>query len=821
MKQKGSITAFLALILTLLFSFVLTTLEAARISAAGFYVSMLSSMSGDSFLASYYFPLFEEYGLLGVDAGYGTTALLYSRMEENLKKKVVYAAGSLQDSMLSMTEPKITIKGHETLLSGEGAEFFRQIKQQVAYEGFRIALGELFDAAILRDSASVGEVYRKQEKVQEETANTVAELLKLMTLVDGIATRKQEIKFDSEGKPKTVRTFIKQLSPLSETELREAFGNDPVFDVLQPLFLYPQTAGNTARAYLEAAIKADEALQQLYSSIEICEASGKELAAAKAATEQERKEWERKAKEAKKLLEEGEEDKEKQDEEQCYQEAMQNIERCAAEISFLDEEMDGLEAETEELWREAGTKKQYYQAMLKSAHTSYEKIRETINAVLLLLKEAERTVDILEEKQKAAKASAIAYELFLKEKETTLSSQLYEVFQKELESLKLYLGMAEQGYVPAVMKQSLKENQELLKRLALSEFEEKKLRTMLREVERFTEEIVSYRLEGLWFTYGDVRGGKESGEHIKEALEQLLSTNVCELVGISKEELSNSKISGSELPSASLERQPLYESLSQCISQITSKFSESGMAGICSMLLEATGDALALELYFSEFFSDYQNQKEHTKLAYEREYILFGNESDAGNLTQMILSLVAFRSLFTMTALLQNAEKMAQLSSIAQAAASVVGIPLLSMIIKYSLLLLWATEEAFVETAALLKGKRIPFFLAEGTISVAEIFRFGRGLVTAKAKGIADSVIGTAYSDYLLLFSLLESKTKKCYFAMDLIQENIRLCYRDSFRIRNVVTALSFETDAKLTKTWFPEYFSKAFRIQKRQEVSY
>ena len=44
MKQKGSITAFLALILTLLFSFVLTTLEAARISAAGSYISMISSM---------------------------------------------------------------------------------------------------------------------------------------------------------------------------------------------------------------------------------------------------------------------------------------------------------------------------------------------------------------------------------------------------------------------------------------------------------------------------------------------------------------------------------------------------------------------------------------------------------------------------------------------------------------------------------------------------------------------------------------------------------------------------------------------------------
>ena len=259
------------------------------------------------------------------------------------------------------------------------------------------------------------------------------------------------------------------------------------------------------------------------------------------------------------------------------------------------------------------------------------------------------------------------------------------------------------------------------------------------------------------------------------------------------------------LTSSSFEELPFYDNLGKFISQISSNFSKNGIEGIVSMLLGAAGDALALELYFSEFFSDYQNQQEHTKLMYEREYILFGKESDAGNLTQMVMSLVAFRSLFTMTALLQNTEKMTQISTIAQAAAGVTGIPLLSSIIKYSLLLLWAVEEAFVEAAALLKGKRIPFFSAEGRISATELLRFGRGLVTAKAKGIADSIIGTAYSDYLLLFSLIESRTKKCYFAMDLIQENIRLRYRDSFRMRNVVTAVSFETNTKLTKTWFPE----------------
>ena len=67
--KKGSITVFLSLVLVLLFSFLLTTLEAARIRGATAYVSMITDLAGDSVLASYYYPLFENYRIFGIDAG--------------------------------------------------------------------------------------------------------------------------------------------------------------------------------------------------------------------------------------------------------------------------------------------------------------------------------------------------------------------------------------------------------------------------------------------------------------------------------------------------------------------------------------------------------------------------------------------------------------------------------------------------------------------------------------------------------------------------------------------------------------------------------
>ena len=174
-----------------------------------------------------------------------------------------------------------------------------------------------------------------------------------------------------------------------------------------------------------------------------------------------------------------------------------------------------------------------------------------------------------------------------------------------------------------------------------------------------------------------------------------------------------------------------------------------------------------------------------------------------------------------MTALLRNTEKQAKLSAIAGAAAGVTGIPLLGTVVKYSLMLLWAVEEAFIEVAALLQGKRLPLFSIEGNVSAGDLFLFGKELVAKKANGISNTASGVSYSEYLLLFSLLEGKVQKCYRAMDLIQENIRLRYRDSFRIRTIVTTLSFASDTKLSKKWETEIFSKAYHIRQQETAGY
>ena len=88
--RKGSITVFLSLILVLLFSFILTTLEAARICGARAYASMITELAGESFLASYYYPLFQNYRLFGVNEGDEDGFFVEDAMKEEIKEDMTF-----------------------------------------------------------------------------------------------------------------------------------------------------------------------------------------------------------------------------------------------------------------------------------------------------------------------------------------------------------------------------------------------------------------------------------------------------------------------------------------------------------------------------------------------------------------------------------------------------------------------------------------------------------------------------------------------------------------------------------------------------------
>lgn len=72
MKERASVTIYFSLILIILLAVIITTVESARLAGIRVRCQSASALGLESLFADYASPLFEEYGLLFLEASYGT-----------------------------------------------------------------------------------------------------------------------------------------------------------------------------------------------------------------------------------------------------------------------------------------------------------------------------------------------------------------------------------------------------------------------------------------------------------------------------------------------------------------------------------------------------------------------------------------------------------------------------------------------------------------------------------------------------------------------------------------------------------------------------
>ena len=755
-KRKGSITVFLALVLVLLFSLVLTTLEAARLSGGRAYVQMVSHMAGDSARALYYYPLFQKYGLLGILAEDGSGYFSVKKIETEIKETTAYALSGMSGGLLEFSEASARVTAHQTMMSDGGEELVRQIREQMLLEGGTALLAGMFEEEAWEDAMQAGGLYKKQEEALARTATVTQELLRLMELTDGVATTKKGLSFDKNGKLKTKENFIKKIVSLSEEELKTQFKNEEVFSALEHHFRPLAKQAEQLCGLLQQGITYRAEIRVLEWEIENYQKRKTELRETDLT-----------------LL-------------------------SAEEIEVLKEEAVVLEERQKAAIQKRDDMLEWLDLLLMETEDFYTAIQKEMKAAEKLLSEALEIAEELEMKQMGARLSVSAYEVFLKEKKEELSEELYGVFEEELRNMKLYAGMEEDGYRVEVMKASLSKNISLLKELKLPAFDAEELENELMLAENIRTRMEEYTVEGLWFTYGTIVPATTGGEKVSEVLESILTGSLFTFVGLSEEELSGGRLTGTELPSEGLETITFKTSLAEYIDEMTELFGREGILGLLKAGVDEAADTAALEWYAQTYFGCFNEKKLPAVLAYEREYLLFGSNNDRNNLLQTVLSLIAIRSVFTMAAVLQNPEKLQQLEAFAVSVAGCTGIPVLVSVLKYSMVFLWALEEAVVETAALLDGKSIQLLNPAGHVSFAELFLFHPGLVEAKMNEWKPSPGGFGYEEYLTILSLLQTPQKKGYRMMDLIQENIRRDCLDSFRMRNVVTGFAYRVETGL-----------------------
>ena len=778
---------FFSLILVLVFSFLLTTLEAARIRGATAYVSMITDLAGDSFLAKYYYPLFENYRIFGVDAGDEKGFFSQGELAEGIKENLTFGLSELSGGLLDFRECGINRLQCETLLEDDCAAFYSQIKQQVMLDGLSLGLNKLFQEEQFTEAGVVGEIYREQEEALAVTATVTEELLKLMEFTDGIRMGSNGIAFDKNGKMQREEYFIKQPVSLTRPELKALYDNEEVYETVSAGFYRADVAAEGIAGLLRE-------VQWLESWISTSDYNIWNY-------NQQIREWEKEYNTEKKRLE-----KEKDTDKTLLLKLEKKIEETEALITAEEN------AQYEYELRRSNT--------LSAAKSQYEELKSVMDGVQGVLEDALKVAERLEKKQAVARIAVEAYETFLEGMKEKLSGELYEVFLKELEKMKVYAGLDDRGFSLSLIRQSLQKNKALLGTLSLSRFSSSDISGMITALSAVKNRMGEYTVEGLWFSYGEIVVAEQTFQNVTGFLAELLTTEILSLVGVSKEEVSDRSLSGKDLPSAGLEEETLLEELMTCIREVQALF-QSG--GITEVLLSAGNSMLegtALELYSMKYFRCYGEASPYTRLNYEREYLIFGKNEDKSNLLSMVLYLVAIRTLLNMVMILKQPDRVLQLETLSAGVAGFTGIPVLAAVVKYSVLLLWSVEEALVDAAALLQGKRIAV-VGPGRVSFGELFLMNKAAIKRKATACPEGV-GAVYKDYLALVSLTRRTTVKTYRALDLIQENIRFRYRDNFRIRNVVTGVSFRTVTKLQPVFDVGIFSPSvYEMQREKEAAY
>ena len=134
----------------------------------------------------------------------------------------------------------------------------------------------------------------------------------------------------------------------------------------------------------------------------------------------------------------------------------------------------------------------------------------------------------------------------------------------------------------------------------------------------------------------------------------------------------------------------------------------------------------------------------------------------------------------------------------AVALAGISGMPALKYVATTVFLLIWALEEAIVDTAALLSGKKLPIYPTkeDECILFSELLLFTKQMIADKVEQKKEiGIILADYTEYLQFLLFIKGKATLCYRAMDLIQTNLQKNGLVDFRIRNCICSAKIKKD--------------------------
>ena len=199
--------------------------------------------------------------------------------------------------------------------------------------------------------------------------------------------------------------------------------------------------------------------------------------------------------------------------------------------------------------------------------------------------------------------------------------------------------------------------------------------------------------------------------------------------------------------------------------------------------------------YLIAHFPSFTDDGPRDGLAYELEYVLYGDPSDEVNLSTVVNRLMWMREGMNLLFLSMSNEKQSEAEELADSLAGWTGpaAEVLVPLVTVAILVAWAYGESLIDVRTLLSGDRVPIIKTEATwnADLSGLLDILKGKFTAAE----DVSFGMSYRDYLRVLLFLGDGENHAFYAMDMIQLDRRKT-EPGFTMRSELYAMEFTLDA-------------------------
>lgn len=739
--KRAVITVYLSLVLILLLALLTTTLEAARLSGLRYMADSMSELASESVLADYNDALYDRYHIFGKTTLVGTESQRASVIDSDLQKMLAKNQSADGAYLWKFSGVETEVSDCPSLIDYDGAFFRQQAVCYMEYRGIGAALESLLASLdIFCKTEDTLELISRKQEAENALSEIDRRVLQLIEKVEGVRTDDKGIKLTLFGNISTATDFVKRILQGSPSMQSVAVNNETIFEALKGKYSDPMLYIEEMQAGLDLY---DRYIQE-------------------------------------------------------KQELLQNIEN----LELASEGTDGL-SEKLSLGAKILALKAENAALDLKISSAKGDFKRASNALLTLVngsrgvcKEAQKIMDEIKNAQELASPLVQDFAGQLEEAEGWLDTEVYEELTSDLDTMEAYLGEGVSGLerVPDFegMRTTIDLDEVLLLnmstkllRLQNQEFSSEN-RTLLEEL---VEIAKTYSIESLSFDY---TGMSLKAEKISplDSIKKLLSSGLSGLVLPEGFESSKKAYSDEELPSdsAAISLDKTDDNLLQSGS-LTDTVANSPLTRVKNLLAEGTSALAEKSLflaYLNDHFSSYEKEKDEASVCqYELEYILCGHKTDKQNLDAVVSRLLLTRFIFCLVHVLSDGEKTTTARDFSMSLLGFTGMPMLVEALKYIIVFVWSFDEALVETAAIMEGKKVALIPTKANFQVefTDLLLVNRSYIKQAVSNRPDDVaLSLNYTSYLNLFLLLENEKDQNMRCMDVIQENLRLS-EDNFRM--------------------------------------